>query len=196
MRTCCDPVRRSAVLGHRQSDARPARARVTTATPTVPPHRSRRSLQQFHRRPRSITGKLTWYYQHLPGDDWDSDYTHETHSSARPSIRIRFVKWINPDNQKGEERDVSGHCRRRRRNLELDRNTGQFLGPIHFLTTSRISYLDIDRRPAAQINWTPGVEETRRTPRHLFGTPRVTGRWLIIPARTRSTYLTSTTAAT
>ena len=23
------------------------------------------------------TGKLDWYYQHLPGDDWDSDYTHE-----------------------------------------------------------------------------------------------------------------------
>ena len=23
------------------------------------------------------TGKLAWYYQHLPGDDWDQDYTHE-----------------------------------------------------------------------------------------------------------------------
>jgi alcohol dehydrogenase (cytochrome c) len=23
------------------------------------------------------TGKLSWYYQHLPADDWDSDYTHE-----------------------------------------------------------------------------------------------------------------------
>ena len=23
------------------------------------------------------TGKLVWYYQHLPGDDWDEDYTHE-----------------------------------------------------------------------------------------------------------------------
>ncbi len=23
------------------------------------------------------TGKLIWYYQHLPGDDWDSDHIHE-----------------------------------------------------------------------------------------------------------------------
>jgi alcohol dehydrogenase (cytochrome c) len=23
------------------------------------------------------TGKLAWYYQHLPADDWDSDFTHE-----------------------------------------------------------------------------------------------------------------------
>ena len=25
----------------------------------------------------SDTGKLAWYFQHLPGDDWDQDYTNE-----------------------------------------------------------------------------------------------------------------------
>ena len=42
-------------------------------------------------------GKLLWYYQHLPGDDWDQDYTNE-----RILLRTAFnpdpkaVKWINP----------------------------------------------------------------------------------------------------
>ena len=34
------------------------------------------------------TGKLKWYYQHLPADDWDMDYTHE-----RTLVREKF----NPD---------------------------------------------------------------------------------------------------
>jgi alcohol dehydrogenase (cytochrome c) len=53
------------------------------------------------------TGKLSWYYQHLPGDDWDSDYTHErTLARTRINPDPRFVKWINPDIQRGPERDV------------------------------------------------------------------------------------------
>src|SRR3972149_2124516 len=44
------------------------------------------------------TGKLSWYFQHLPGDDWDQDYTNE-----RILLRSRInpdpgkVKWANPD---------------------------------------------------------------------------------------------------
>src|SRR5262245_3937246 len=54
------------------------------------------------------TGKLKWYFQHLPGDDWDEDYTNE-----RTLIRTafnpdpKFVKWINPDVKRGEQRDMS-----------------------------------------------------------------------------------------
>ncbi|NNC76333.1 MAG: PQQ-binding-like beta-propeller repeat protein [Woeseiaceae bacterium] len=53
------------------------------------------------------TGELAWYYQHLPGDDWDSDYTHE-----RILIRSPFtpdkesVKWINPDVARGDSYDM------------------------------------------------------------------------------------------
>ena len=44
------------------------------------------------------TGKLAWYYQHLPGDDWDQDYTHErTLVRTAVSPDPKFVKWINPD---------------------------------------------------------------------------------------------------
>ena len=36
------------------------------------------------------TGKLAWYYQHLPGDDWDEDYPHErTLLRTRGAARIR-----------------------------------------------------------------------------------------------------------
>ena len=60
------------------------------------------------------TGKLKWYYQHLPGDDWDLDHIHE-----RTLVRTTFnpdpeaVKWINPNIKRGEQRDVVVGCRAR-----------------------------------------------------------------------------------
>ncbi len=53
------------------------------------------------------TGKLVWYYQELPGDDWDADHNHE-----RLLIRTRVtpssqhVKWIHPAASGEQERDV------------------------------------------------------------------------------------------
>ena len=64
------------------------------------------------------TGKLAWYYQHLPGDDWDEDYPHERtliRTAVRPNPK--FVKWINPDVRRGRERDVAVNGRRGRRHL-------------------------------------------------------------------------------
>jgi alcohol dehydrogenase (cytochrome c) len=74
------------------------------------------------------TGKLKWYYQHLPGDDWDQDYTNErilfrTAVSADP----KFVKWINPDIPKGQQHDVSVSVGEGGGMWALDRNSGQFL---------------------------------------------------------------------
>ena len=74
------------------------------------------------------TGKLNWYYQHLPGDDWDQDYTHE-----RTLVRERFnpdpkyVKWINPDIKRGEERDMAVMVGEGGGIFALDRGNGQFL---------------------------------------------------------------------
>lgn len=53
------------------------------------------------------TGELAWYYQHLPGDDWDSDHTHERvlfRSSFNPDPKE--VKWINPNINRGHLRDM------------------------------------------------------------------------------------------
>ena len=74
------------------------------------------------------TGKLAWYYQHLPGDDWDEDYTHERtllHTSVRPDPK--FVKWINPDIRRGEQRDVAVMVGEGGGIFTIDRRTGQFL---------------------------------------------------------------------
>lgn len=53
------------------------------------------------------TGKLVWYYQELPGDDWDADHNHERlliRTKVNPDPK--HVKWISPDIKAGEERDV------------------------------------------------------------------------------------------
>jgi alcohol dehydrogenase (cytochrome c) len=79
------------------------------------------------------TGKLAWYFQHLPGDDWDLDYTNE-----RTLIRTafnpdpKFVKWINPDIKRGEQRDVSVMVGEGGGVFTLDRSTGQFLWATPF----------------------------------------------------------------
>ena len=81
----------------------------------------------------SATGKLAWYFQHLPADDWDLDHTHE-----RTLLRARFnpdpesVKWINPDIPRGEERDMVVTVPEGGGIWALDRGTGQFLWQTPF----------------------------------------------------------------
>jgi alcohol dehydrogenase (cytochrome c) len=80
-----------------------------------------------------VTGKLNWYYQHLPGDDWDDDYTHERvllRSSFNPEPK--FLKWINPGIPRGQQKDMAVMVGRRRRNFALDRGNGQFLWATPF----------------------------------------------------------------
>jgi len=74
------------------------------------------------------TGKLVWYYQHLPGDDWDEDYPHER-TLIRTSVNPdpKFVKWINPDIPKGQQREIMLAVGEGGGIWALDRQTGQFL---------------------------------------------------------------------
>ncbi len=74
------------------------------------------------------TGKLAWYYQHLPGDDWDQDYTNER-TLIRTAVRPdpKFVKWINPDIKPGEVRDMSVMIGEGGGIFAIDRSNGQFL---------------------------------------------------------------------
>jgi hypothetical protein len=83
-----------------------------------------------------------WYYQHLPGDDWDADYTHERTlvrtNQSRPAIC---------------EVDQSGHARNQERDVTvavgegvcLDRR-GKFSLSQSFPSMPRIRRLDIDVR--------------------------------------------------
>ncbi len=74
------------------------------------------------------TGKLKWYYQHLPGDDWDADHIHE-----RTIVRAPFdpdpksAKWINPNVKRGEQRDMVIAVGEGGGIFALDKNNGQFL---------------------------------------------------------------------
>jgi PQQ-dependent dehydrogenase (methanol/ethanol family) len=74
------------------------------------------------------TGKLAWYYQHLPGDDWDSDYTHErTLIHTRLTPDPKFIKYINPAIKSGEQRDIAVTVGEAGGIFVLDRSNGQFL---------------------------------------------------------------------
>ena len=97
------------------------------------------------------TGRLVWYYQHLPGDDWDEDYTHErTLLRTAVSPDPRFVKWINPAVRRGERRDVAVMVGEGGGLFVLDRGTGQFLWATPFpYETRNFIIADIDRRTGA-----------------------------------------------
>jgi alcohol dehydrogenase (cytochrome c) len=78
------------------------------------------------------TGTLNWYYQHLPGDDWDEDMNQE-----RIIFRTRVnpdpdhVKWINPE-ALGQERDVIVNVGEGGGLWVLDKHTGEFLWALPF----------------------------------------------------------------
>ena len=79
------------------------------------------------------TGKLNWYYQHLPGDDWDQDYTHErTLVRTQYNPDPKYVKWFNPDVKRGEEHDVAVMVGEGGGVFVLDRDKGQFLWATPF----------------------------------------------------------------
>ena len=126
------PGSQSDLLGRRQSQPRPRYSRhrdisvVPLSTPAELYSESTVALE-------SATGKLAWYFQHLPADDWDLDHTHE-----RTLLRARFnpdpesVKWINPDIPRGEERDMVVTVPEGGGIWALDRGTGQFLWQTPF----------------------------------------------------------------
>jgi PQQ-dependent dehydrogenase (methanol/ethanol family) len=102
------------------------------------------------------TGKLAWYYQHLPGDDWDSDYTHErTLLRTRFNPDPKFVKWINPDVKRGEPHDVAVTVGEAGGIFTLDRGTGQFLWATPFpFDDPKFVISSIDPKTGkTSINW-------------------------------------------
>ena len=79
------------------------------------------------------TGKLKWYFQHLPGDDWDQDYTNERillRTTVNPNPQA--VKWIGGDVPRNQQRDVSVSVGEGGGLFMLDRTTGKFLWAIPF----------------------------------------------------------------
>jgi alcohol dehydrogenase (cytochrome c) len=102
------------------------------------------------------TGKLAWFYQHLPGDDWDSDYAHErtllrTAISPDPAA----VKWISPRIQRGQQRDIAVTVGEPGGIFALDRGSGEFLWATPFpydVPEFIISKVDVETGKSF-INW-------------------------------------------
>lgn len=79
------------------------------------------------------TGKLKWYYQHLPADDWDDDMNEERvilHTRVNPDPK--HVKWINPKIERGKERDILVGVGEGGGLWALDKSTGGFLWATPF----------------------------------------------------------------
>jgi len=74
------------------------------------------------------TGKLLWYYQELPGDDWDADHNQErVLVRTRINPDARHAKWISPAIVPGEERDVVVTVGEGGGMFVVERSSGRFL---------------------------------------------------------------------
>lgn len=102
------------------------------------------------------TGKLKWYYQHLPADDWDTDSTHErTLATTTYNPDPKFAKWFNPDVPRGSKHDVAAMIGEGGEIFVLDRNDGKFLWaePYPFdVPNGSISNVD-GKTGKTTINW-------------------------------------------
>lgn len=73
------------------------------------------------------TGEMVWYYQHLPGDDWDMDHPFErilVDTTINPADE---VPWKNPNIDPNEVRKVVWAAGKAGTQFVLDRETGEFL---------------------------------------------------------------------
>jgi alcohol dehydrogenase (cytochrome c) len=106
------------------------------------------------------TGKLAWYYQELPGDDWDADHNHE---------RILLRTKVSPDPQRvrgissglprDEEREVIVTVAEGGGMFALDQESGRFLWARPFpYDDPNINMNDIDLKTG----------QTRVNPDKLF----------------------------
>lgn len=98
-------------------------------------------------------GTLRWYYQHLPGDDWDEDMNQERIILRTPvNPDPEHVRWINPAIAKGEVRDIIVNVGEGGGLWALDKNTGQFLWATPFPEpVSNFLISDIDVNTGATI---------------------------------------------
>lgn len=124
------------------------------------------------------TGKLVWYYQYLPGDDWDSDFTHERiliHTALNPDPSS--IKWISPRIKAGEQRDIAVTVGEPGGIWVNDRANGQFLWATPFPADVRefvVSKVDVENGKT-YINWDQVLKKDGDKKLICFGNTR--GYW-------------------
>jgi len=90
------------------------------------------------------TGELVWYYQHLPGDDWDLDHIGERILIDIPINPGDEVEWSNPDIDPEETRSVVWASGKSGVQWVLDRATGEFLWADPLLNQNVITNITED----------------------------------------------------
>ena len=145
------------------------------------------------------TGKLAWYYQHLPGDDWDSDYTHErTLVRTRLNPDPKFVKWINPDIPRGRgARSWRSRSAKPAASSCWTAPRASFCGPTPFpFDAPEIVISDIDVKTGkTTINWDNVFKTPGETHTICYWNTRSYWPTAYSPRRIRCTRPTSITAA-
>ena len=119
------------------------------------------------------TGEMSWYFQHLPRDNWDLDHVFErmiveTEVSPNPAE----VPWISPDLQPGTRRKViTGVPGKTGLIWTLDAATGKFLWARPTVYQNIMTGLDLRTgRPIIDESTTPqSVENAAFACPHLLG---------------------------
>ena len=102
------------------------------------------------------TGKLNWYYQQTPGDDFASDDAHWKvllRTAVNPDRNS--VKWINPRIPRGQQRDVLISSGETGGLFVNDRSTGEFIWATPFPSDSpefHLGRVDIETGKT-YLNW-------------------------------------------
>lgn len=94
------------------------------------------------------SGELAWYYQHLPGDDWDLDMNQDrTLLTTKINPDPAHVRWINPNIEMDSSRDVIVNVGEGGGLWVLDRHSGEFLWATPFpfdVDNFFLSDIDVD----------------------------------------------------
>lgn len=98
------------------------------------------------------TGRIAWYYQHLPRDNWDLDHVFERYLvDVEVAPDPAEVPWINPGLRPGERRRVvTGIPGKTGIVYTLDRETGEFLWARETLHQNVVAGIEADG--AVRIN--------------------------------------------
>jgi PQQ-dependent dehydrogenase (methanol/ethanol family) len=94
------------------------------------------------------TGEMVWYFQHLPGDEWDQDHPFERIIvETEVSPRAGSVDWLDPDVVPGERRKViTGIPGKPAIVWTLDAATGDFLWAKQTTYQNVIIGVDVEGR--------------------------------------------------
>jgi alcohol dehydrogenase (cytochrome c) len=95
------------------------------------------------------TGRLVWYYQHLPGDDWDLDHIGERILVDARIAPSDSVAWPNPGVDPSQTRRVLWTAGKGGIQFVLDRVTGEFLWASPILHQNAVTHVSPDGRVTA-----------------------------------------------